>query len=391
MDIIEIKRVINKNGQIYNVDWKFNLEERKIEESLISQSLIKFIFGKENIRDIEGTNLILLADEGSYYCYNCIFSFKIAPQFAIYTSSIDYVITNSNVSLDKLQITKYKMIIELPKETNRHYVSINKNITFKYNKFITVDLKKEYFEKRLIMTILVTSSKVVYENKLSSIAYNVYELLIIYLGEGIKIIKRMYCKDEECKELFCDIVEKYSFGIKNFVEFGNFIEIDQKSINKEILIKFEQFKEKTYLLNDVFLTITNSNMYKEIKINMMVQAIEGFYKSIIGKAELHDILNYTFLNNKYYDKLLSKKDRKKVKVGNRKDMVFLYKAKNHRNYFTHLNENERKKVFNGLELNYAYWKIHLAYRLLIMKYLGIQYDVEAIDKIVAGINEYMNN
>lgn len=386
MENIIITKVRNKNGRECNVNWNLNLEKRMIEKSLVTSFMIKEIFEVGDIRDIKDIDLILFSNETMYYCHNCIFGFNILPEFCIYTVSIDYILVNSENSFEELRVNKYEMKIRLSKNLKNRF--IDSNIKFKYNKFINVEIKKEYFEKECIMSIIVVSSRLMKTNKLSNIAYNIYELLIIYFGMGIEILKRIYYIDSNCKELLSTIVDKYGFGIKNSNSFGNFVEINSKTLNKDVLIKFEEFKEKTYLLNDVYLTVTNLNMYKEIKINMMVQAIEGFYKSTNGKSELHDILYYAFMNNGSYNKLLSKRDKRNVKVGKRKEKIFLYKAKNHRNYFSHLNEKERKKVFSGMELNYAYWKIHLTYRLLIIKYLNVPINVVLLEEIISNINDY---
>ena len=387
MENIIITKVRNKNGQECNVNWNLNLEKRMIEKSLVTNFMIKEIFEVDDFRDIKAIDLILFSNETMYYCYNCIFGFNILSEFCIHTVSIDYILVNSENSSEELRVNKYEMKIRLSKNLKNRF--IDSNIKFKYNKFINVEIKKEYFEKECIMSIIVASSRLMKTNKLSNIAYNIYELLIIYFGIGIEILKRIYYVDSDYKELLSTIVDKYGFEIKDLNFFGKFVEINSKTLNKDVLLKFEEFKKKTYLLNDIYLTVTNLNMYKEIKINMMVQAIEGFYKSVINrKANLYDILYYAFMNNGYYNKLLSKRDKRNIKEEKRNKKIFLYKAKNHRNYFSHLNENERKKFFSGMELNYAYWKIHLTYRLLIIKYLNVPINVVLLEIIVSNINDY---
>lgn len=387
-DII-ITKVINEDEEEFDIKWTLNLEKRIIQESDISYSLVKKIFKIKDIRDIKEANLVLYSsDNKEYYCYNCIFGFKICPDFSIYTVSIDYILSNSNTSLDTLKVKEYEMILELPKEINLSY--IDEKIGFKYNKFIEILIKREYKEKTKIITLNIISSKLMYARNLSNIGYNIYELFIIYFGIGIKIISRGYYQyDSNYIEELSNIANKYYCGIENNVKSGIFIKINKKSINRDVLKKFEDFKRKTYLLNDVYLTITNTDTYKEIKINMMIQCIEGFYRSITGsKEELYVILENVFLKNNFYNKILSNKDKRRIKVDSRNETIFLFKAKNHRNYFSHLNENKRKILFNDLQLNYAYWKIVIAYRLMLIKYLNVQYDKELLDKIIFDINEY---
>ena len=76
------------------------------------------------------------------------------------------------------------------------------------------------------------------------------------------------------------------------------------------------------------------------------------------------------------------------KLNSEKSKSNLYKAKNHRNYFSHLNINERKKVFEKKQINYAYWKVILTFRLLLLEYLGITYEKNLLIEIIKNINEY---
>ena len=382
-----IIKVTNEYGEKFDVNWELNTKKRTIEKSEISYELVKKIFRVKEFKDIGESNLILSSKDNNYYCYNCIFGFEIFPKLSIYSISTDYILSNSKVSLDNLKVKKYEMFIELPRDIKQQY--IDENIKFKYNKFVNVALTKVIKQKKYVLIIQINSNKLMYAETLSNIAYTIYELLIIYFGIGIKIQKMQYYEDDKAIQLFSNVVNKYHYGISNYVKNGIFVTVNKNSINKNIIDKYKEFRRKTYLLNDVYLTVTNADTYKEIKINMMIQCIEGFYKSITGKKdELHIILENVFLKNGFYNKILSKEDKRKVKVDDRKETIFLFKAKNHRNYFSHLNENKRKILFNGFQLNYAYWKIVITYRLILIKYLGVPYNEELLDKIISEINEY---
>lgn len=387
MGNITITKVTNEYGEKFNVNWELSTKKRAIEKSEISYELVKKIFRVKEFKDIEESNLILSSKDNNYYCHNCIFGFEVFPKFSIYSISIDYILSNSKDSLDRLKVKKYEMFIELPRDIKQKH--IDENIEFKYNKLVNVALTSIIKQKKYITIIHINSNRLMCAETLSSIAYNIYELLIIYFGIGIKIQKMQYYGDNKNIQLFSDVVNKYYYGIKNYVKNGMFVTVNKNSINKNIIDKFKEFRRKTYLLNDVYLTITNTDTYNEIKINMMIQCIEGFYKSITGKKdELYTILENVFLKNGFYDKILSKEDKRKVKVDNRKETIFLFKAKNHRNYFSHLNENKRKTLFSGFQLNYAFWKIVITYRLILIKYLGVPYNEKLLDKIISDINEY---
>lgn len=187
------------------------------------------------------------------------------------------------------------------------------------------------------------------------------------------------------------IVDKYNHGVKNSISFSNFIMLDNNSLNKKIIQKYNIFKKETLILCDVYFTIINTDTYREIKLNMILQCIEGFYKSVYGKNKNYqfwEILENVFLKNTYCKSVLSRADKRKVIINNNTERVFLYKAKNHRNYFSHLNINERKKVFEKMQINYAYWKVILTFRLFLLEYLGITYEKDLLIEIVKNINEY---
>lgn len=144
-------------------------------------------------------------------------------------------------------------------------------------------------------------------------------------------------------------------------------------------------------MKDIYLTIINSDTYREIKINMILQCIEGFYRCIYDKKKqlsYKQILEIVFLKNNYCKKVLSNLDKRIVVINGKNENIFLYKAKNHRNYFSHLNINERKNMFEKMQINYAYWKIILVYRLLLLEYLDVKYDKKLLNEIIIDINNY---
>lgn len=49
---------------------------------------------------------------------------------------------------------------------------------------------------------------------------------------------------------------------------------------------------------------------------------------------------------------------------------------------------KEKKVFEKMQINYAYWKVILTFRLLLLEYLGITYEKDLLIEIIRNINKY---
>ena len=341
--------------------------------------------------EIKPQNLVLFSDKDYFYCQNCIFGYKITNgMFTIFANTIDYIISSTMNKFEDLKCDKHQICFELPKGIKDNYIAYS--INFKCNNSTKVLLEKKYKTQchcQLILTI--SKDKKISAKKLSDLALTIYEILMIYFGVGMKIISRTFDLDNKKINFYTSVVDKYSYGVKNSISFSNFIMLDNNSLNKEIIQKYNNLKKETLILCDVYFTIINSDTYREIKLNMILQCIEGFYKSIYGKNKNYkfwEILENVFLINPYCKRVLSKTDKRKFKINNNTERVFLYKAKNHRNYFSHLNINERKKVFEKMQINYAYWKVILTFRLLLLEYLGITYEKNLLIEIIKNINDY---
>lgn len=392
---IKIIKIKKEDGKELNVNWILDLSNRCIKKSTIDKKVFLELFDLKSsfsFSDISDLNLILYSDNCLYYCNNCIFGFNIDMngEFSIFCNSIDYIISNTSNNYKQLKIQQYEINFELPQCIKNNYIDFD--IKFDYSKNIKVNLKKVYRHKLPCLLVLtITCRKEVYADTLDDIAYKIYELLMIYFGVGLNITNRILKVDDIKMYFYASIVDKYSFGVKNSVSFSNFVMIDKFSLNKDIIKKYENFVKETSILKDIYLTIINSDTYREIKINMTLQCIEGFYRCIYDKKRklsYKQILEIVFLKNNYCKKVLSNLDKRIITINGENENIFLYKARNHRNYFSHLNINERKNMFEKMQINYAYWKIILVYRLLLIQYLDVKYDKELLNEIIMDIDNY---
>lgn len=207
----------------------------------------------------------------------------------------------------------------------------------------------------------------------------------------IPIISEVNIGEEQEVKAYFEIVDKYKAPKKksNGKEIVGCI--TEKTLNKDIIKKFEDFRKNTKIIYDIYMTTINSEGYREIKNCNLVQIMEGLYKTLgMPNMDLRDILIYYFNNSKSSKKLLTRKDKRKVKDPNNTP-IFIYKANNHRNYLSHLNLKQNKNVFYQLENIYAYWKLTMCIRLYILEYLGVSYETEKISKYIKEVDDWAKN
>ncbi len=388
-EIINAKKA---TGKELHINIKLDLVNRYILNSEISMNDFKELFdlkGRVNFSDTKPQNLILYSKDKKYYCHNCIFGhvFNENGMVSIYANSIDYILENGDVKKEKIISNKVVVELEVPLDFNNiNYVS---DFTFEYNTVTKVEIKKTINKENKIVSIIVTNKRNIKAKKLMNIAFVVYELLIMYCGTGMKFISRKYINNNNEILFHSSIVNKYSCVNKSRMQSKIIIQVDKHSINSQIIKKWLELKDKTSLLIDIYFSIINSDIYNEIKINMLVQCIEGFYKSCINDSlKLWEILEEVFLKNKNTGFILSRTDKRKIKVEKRMECIFLYKAKNHRNYFSHLNKHEKKNLFEKKQMNYAFWKINLCFRTIIIDYIGLTVDNKLKTQVIGEIEQF---
>ncbi len=392
LNYIEVIKVKKNTGEELDINLKLDLERRNILSSDISIDDFNKLFNVKHrfdYSDIQPQNLILYSIDSKYYCHNCIFGFYIHENamISIYANSIDYILENGDEK--KEDILSYQVIVELELPNNYYYIKNIISFSFKYNTMTKVEIERVINKENIMLSIIVTNKRNVKGKKLMDIAFIIYELIIMCCGTGMKFISRKYINNNNEILFYSSIVNKYSYANKSGMQSKIIIPLNNQFINSQIIKKWLELKGKTALLIDIYFSIINSDNYNEVKINMLIQCIEGFYKSCINDSlELWEILEEAFLKNKQTSFILSPTDKRKIKVGKRKECIFLFKAKNHRNYFSHLNNQKKKNLFEKKQMNYAFWKINLCFRALILDYMGLIIDKELNTHIIGEIEKF---
>lgn len=321
-----------------------------------------------------------------YTCFNCIFGFKYTDPINIYSAPIDCIFENTMADTNNIDINKLSFVTTLP----RKFSSYIANIDFKYTKSKSISIGTSLDNDKVIINYSAISLKKIKYNKLSEILYSLLELTFLYLGD-IPKIENIIVYDEENINIYIESAPKYiqRKNIYNSSSNGILSYLDANYISSKLLRDFISFRKKTKILYDMLMINMNGNGYLEITNSMLVQLLEGLYKTInpSNNKKLREILNFYYMQNPTIKTLLVKRDLKDAGDIHHTP-IFLLKAKEHRHYLSHLNMNQSKKVFFKLENNYAYWKLCHCIRIYIMQLLGIPINIKEFNNTKNSIEKW---
>lgn len=364
-------------------------------ENMCFQSEISF--GKFNLlrngktkEEMVGANLYLLDCDGVYYsCVGCITSLKFNEnndKIFIRTKSINLIF--ENYLGEEKNILTNKITFETSYPRDYLYGCYVNNFKIKYTSNKTIIINKSFDEEKINLFFTVEYKKITKREKLDDVLYIILEIFYLIFGCIPRLEKYIFYVNDTKVIMYQKIVDKYLQNLKSGSNDYALSIIDKTVLTPKLIKDFQKFRKETKIIYDLFMTCQNGNNYIEIDNSMLVQLIEGTYKTLNKKSdELWKILEYYFINNQGTNSILNNKDLKK-KNDEHKTPVFLYKAKQHRHYLSHLNMNENKDVFVRLENNYARFKLILCLRLIYMQYLDIKYEEEKLDRIVDSINKW---
>lgn len=336
------------------------------------------------------TNLYLLDCDGVYYsCVGCISSLKFNEnndKIFIKTKSINLIF--ENYLGEEKDILTNKIVFETSYPRDYLYGCYVNDFKIKYssNKIITIN--KSFNEEKINLLFTVEYKKITKREKLDDVLYSILEIFYLIFGCIPKLEKYVFYISNTKVIIYQKLADKYLQNLKSGSNDYALSIIDKTVLTPRLIKDFQKFRKKTKILYDIFMTCQNGNNYIEIDNSMLVQLIEGTYKTLNKKsAKLWKILEYYFINNQGTNSILNNKDLKK-KNDEHNTPVFLYKAKQHRHYLSHLNMNENKDVFVRLENNYARFKLILCLRLIYMQYLDINCEEEKLDRLIDSINKW---
>lgn len=237
------------------------------------------------------------------------------------------------------------------------------------------ELRYEYF---LDIEIRADSSKDF--EFFESIYHSILELLSLVAGHSPSLIQRKLDNDNKSVTLYLIPVEKHtSYRINR--PFFPLLSISTSTILQEqVLLNYERKKDYFGAIFDILLFLLNSDLFQDIKANMYVHLIAGFQKSKNNNTATSYEHLFNAFDNEYTRQLLV--DRDKHRFNEKGHYSFLSKAKNHRNYFSHLFNKQIDHMFTPNESAYANIKLSACIRINILLQLNIKPDKFLIKNIV---------
>lgn len=230
---------------------------------------------------------------------------------------------------------------------------------------------------------------------LRKIFFNYYEMFILAFSSFPCINKILYCNGSEYIQELFPLASKYIDANKSRLNLP--ILFNMQIIEGNNIEKWMTFRKKADLSFDVFMVTCSADLYIELRLSLFLQCIEGICKSAFQMdGEYWEILHRLFIQDPNVSTVFSSddivvksvcfKDSKTGEKKERQEETILYRAKKHRNYYSHF--NIRKDVFQGSECIYALEKLMLGFRIKLCEELEIKYDQSRVDYIRDVIDKW---
>lgn len=332
-------------------------------------------------------NLYLIDGNDVYYsCIGCISSLKFNNKVFIKTKNINLIFENY-LGEEKFILTN-KITFKTSYPRDYLYGCYVNDFKINYTSSKTISINKFYDEEKIYLLFTIEYKNITKREKLDDVLYTILEIFYLIFGCIPKFENYIFYVNDIKVTMYQKIADKYLQNLKSGSNDYALSIIDQTVLTPKLIKDFQKFRKETKILYDIFMTCQNGSNYTELDNNILIQLIEGTYKTINKKSdELWKILDFYFINNQGTNNILNSKDLKK-KNDKYNTPIFLYKAKQHRNYLSHLNMNENKEVFIRLENNYARFKLIMCLRLIYMQYLDINYEEERLKRLIDSINKW---
>ena len=386
MNDIIIKKVSTNMKDYIDINGTLNIEFKKMNFE-ISQKEYNTLFVFDPIASPSNIDFYIIdKNDKEYSCIGCVTGFSFGQVVKIKIVNINLIFENL-IHNNKNIKTNY---IEFETTYPHHYKydCYIKDFKIKYTQDKNIYVKKEVTKDFIKINISVKSRNKIKREKLDDVLYTLLEIIYLFFGCIPKLNKYIFKYDNKYIFAHFYIADKYFQNTKSGSNDECLLVIDETTLTKELIKKFIKFRKETSILYDMFMINQNGINYVEITNSMLIQLIEGTYKTFTKtKKKLWEILEFYFVKNSATNMILNKKDLKNAK-DTHNTPIFLYKAKEHRNYLSHLNMNDKKKVFNKLENNYAKFKLILCLRLIYMEHLGIVPDQQMLNNIISSIDNW---
>ena len=247
----------------------------------ITVSNIDFYIGDENGKE--------------YSCIGCVTGLYFGQSIKIKVISINLIFEDLIHNSEDLKTNYIKFETSYP----RHYKygSYIKNFKIKYTQDKTIYIKKEFTNELIKINISIESKTETKREKLDDLLYSLLEIIYLLFGCIPKLEKYTFKFNNKYINTYFNIADKYFQNTKSGSSDDCLSIIDETILTKDLIKNFIKFRKETSILYDMFMINQNGMNYVEITNSMLVQLIEGTYKTFTGlDKKLWEILD--FISNK---------------------------------------------------------------------------------------------
>ena len=230
-----------------------------------------------------------------YSCIGCVAGLYFGQSIKIKVISINLIFEDLIHNSEDLKTNYIKFETSYP----RHYKygSYIKNFKIKYTQDKTIYIKKEFTNELIKINISIESKTETKREKLDDLLYSLLEIIYLLFGCIPKLEKYTFKFNNKYINTYFNIADKYFQNTKSVSSDDCLSIIDETILTKDLIKKFIKFRKETSILYDMFMINQNGMNYVEITNSMLVQLIEGTYKTFTGlDKKLWEILD--FISNK---------------------------------------------------------------------------------------------
>ncbi len=299
------------------------------------------------------------------------------------------MVSDCEINIFNLYINKVEYKIEYMncRQFSELEDSVGKDIKFKQGEY-SFKIQNNYSPR--YYTISVESIGKIEYNELIRKCDELYQLFSFSLGQYF---------DVNNIKIYIDKIEVYYYrrlndiyNYKTIDMYSNFILVNLKEDLSNKYLKWLEFKDKTNLINNVYLTSINQSEFRDLALSKMINLLDGFTRIVKSKELREKIAEFRSENpkkkygmrNRYRDIILENEVVANMK-NSKKIHDLLDKIVYHRNYFSHF--YQRGNPFNKYEMDFTLNILNLIYRLEVLKYLGWEINIEQLQKNIEKIEK----
>lgn len=220
----------------------------------------------------------------------------------------------------------------------------------------------------------------------TNVFFMCFEMFLLMNGAFPEILKIEWKYGDDYVQEFAQFSEKYMDENKS--RLSNVCPLFKvQNLTEKNIIDWMKIRKNKAL--DVFMVTCSCKMFIELRLSLLLQCSQGIGESIFNyKGEYWEVSNDLFLESPCVRQLFSRGELAEISVDHGKkkgkEAVILNQAKKHRNYFSHLAEDQSE--LTATQCVYFFAKFSLGLRIRLCEKIGINVDTQSVQDIVKMID-----